>query len=328
MKLVVVKENLVGEVLANPIYTENGILFLNKGNEISQKLIMKLKHMGVNTIYIEDGNDEITLQEMLPTPVKLQIISSLKKIFQEIKERKYVAYDSIFTIANNIIENINLYENAALINNLILDDEISKLAIHSLDVATIAIIIGIKKKLKMDRVIRLGMAALLHDIGKLFSDNSEHTKIAREIVKGNTFFSPTVYMAIYYLYEREDGSGPRGIKGDKLHEYVKILGICNEYINSICGKKSMLPHEAIEKITAQSTTKFDKEIFKDFINSIYCYPNGLQVELNNGLSGIVVMQNNGATMRPVLLINQDNSYYFCNLLDESNLTLFIEKVIL
>ncbi|WP_315068111.1 HD domain-containing protein [uncultured Clostridium sp.] len=328
MKLVVVKEELIGEVLANPIYTENGILFLNKGNKISQKLIMKLREIGVSTIYIEDGNDEITLQEILPTPIKLQIINSLKRIFQEIKEIKYIDYEKVMTIVNNIIENINLYENAVLISNLILDDEISKLAIHSLDVSIMTIIMGIKKKLKMKRLIRLGTAALLHDIGKLFTDNGQHTKIGKEIVKENILFSPTIYMAIYYLYEREDGSGPHGIKGDKLHEYVKILSICNEYINSINGEKALLPHEAIEKIIAQSTTKFDKEIFKEFINSIYCYPNGLQVKLNNGLFGVVVMQNKGATTRPVILINNDNSYSFCNLIDESNLTLFIERVIL
>ena len=33
--------------------------------------------MGIPTIYIEDGNDEITLQEVLPTPIKLKI---LKKV--------------------------------------------------------------------------------------------------------------------------------------------------------------------------------------------------------------------------------------------------------
>jgi len=328
MKLVVANEKLVGEVLANPIYTENGVLFLNKGNEISNKAIVKLKKMGVTTIYIEDGNDEISLQEVLPTPIKLQIIHSLKQIFKEIKDMNYVDDKKVTIIVKDIIENVNLFENAVLISNIVQNDEISKLVIHSLDVTIITIIIGIKKKYKMISLIRLGIAALLHDIGKLFSDNSEHTKIGQELVKRNSSFSPTTYMAIYYLYEREDGSGPRGVSGEKLHEYVKIISICNEYINNISGNKAMLAHEAIEKITAQAITKFNKEIFKDFIDSIYCYPNGLQVELNNGSSGIVVMQNTGATTRPIIVIHENDSYYFCNLIDETNLTLFIEKVVL
>lgn len=328
MKLVVVNEKLIGETLANPIYGENGVLFLNKGNKISDKAIIKLKKMGVNTIYIEDGNDEMTLQEVLPTPVKLKIINSLKQTFKEAKDKKYVDDKKVNIIVKDITDNVNLFENAVLISNIVPDDEISKLAIHSLDVTIIAIIIGIRKKFGMDKLEKLGIAALLHDIGKLFLNSNEHIQIGQELIKRNRSFSSTTYMAIYYLYEREDGSGPFGISGEKLHEYVKILSICNEYINNISGEKSMLPHEAIEKITAQAITKFDKEIYKDFIDSIYCYPNGLQVKLNNGLSGIVAMQNKGATTRPIIAINENNSYHFCNLIDEGNLTLFIKEVVL
>lgn len=328
MKLVVVNEKLIGKVLSNPIYTENGVLFLNKGNKISDKVIVQLKRMGVITIYIDDGNDEITLQEVLPTPIKLQIMQLLKETFKEIKDQKYVDHTKVTTIVKDIIENVNLFENAALISNLVPYDEVSKLAMHSLDVTIITIIIGIKKRFEMIKLIKLGMAALLHDIGKLFPNSGEHTKMGQEIVKRNHVFSSTTYMAIYYLYEREDGSGPRGVRGEKLHEYVKILSVCNEYIKNISGEKAMLPHEAIEKITAQAITKFDKEIFRDFIDSIYCYPNGLEVKLNNGLSGIVVMQNKGATTRPIIAIHENDSYYFCNLIDEGNLTLFIDEVIL
>jgi HD-GYP domain-containing protein (c-di-GMP phosphodiesterase class II) len=319
---------LIGEVLANPIYTENGALYLNKGNQISDRVITNLKKMGVSTIYVEDGNDEITLQEVLPTPIKIQIIQLLKETFKEIKDREYVDDKKVNIMIKNIMDNMNVYENAVLISNLVPNDKLSKMAIHALDVTVLSIIIGIKKKYNEDKLTKLGMATLLHDIGKLFSDSREHTKIGQELVKGNRFFSSTVYMAIYYLYEREDGSGPHGISGEKLHEYVKILSMCNEYANNISGKDAILPHEAIEKITAKAIIKFDKEICKDFIDSIYCYPTGLQVKINNGLSGIVVMQNQGATTSPVIAINENGAYHFCNLIDESNLTLFIEEVIL
>lgn len=328
MKLVLVNEKLIGEVLANPIYTENGALFFNRGNQISERVITNLRKMGIAAIYVEDGNDEITLQEVLPTPIKIQIIQLLKEIFKEIKGKEYVDDKKVNIIIKNIMENMNVYENAVLISNLVPNDELSKMAIHALDVTVLSIIIGIKKKYNEDKLSKLGIAALLHDIGKLFSHNREHTKIGQEIVKSNRAFSSTTYMAIYYLYEREDGSGPHGIRGEKLHEYVKILSICNEYANNISGEKAMLPHEAIEKITAEAIIKFDKEVYKDFIDSIYCYPTGLQVKINNGLSGIVVMQNQGATTRPVIAINENGVYYFCNLMDESNLTLFIEEVML
>ncbi|MBE6066713.1 MAG: HD domain-containing protein [Clostridium lundense] len=329
MKLVIVNEKLVDKVLGNPIYTENGMLFANKGNTISSAVIKRLKSMGITTIYIEDGNDEITLQEVLPTQVKLQILKSLKQIFKEAQEKEYINYEKTITIVRDIIQNINLSENASLISNLAYNDEVSKLALHSLDVTIVTLMVGIRKKFDNAKLIKLGNAALLHDIGKLLTDDtSNHTEIGYKLVKRNPEFAVTTYMSIYYLFEREDGSGPLGVKGEKLNEFVKIISICNEYIENISLDKGILPHEAVEKITAQAVTKFDKDIFKDFVESIYCYPNGLHVKLNNSLSGIVVMQNKGATTRPIVAVHENDSYRFCNLMDSSNLTLFIQEVLL
>ncbi|MDP4144019.1 MAG: HD domain-containing protein [Bacillota bacterium] len=328
MKLVVVSEKLIGNILANSIYTESGVMFLNKGNKINDTVIKRLKKMCITTIYIEDGNDDITLQEVLPTPIKLQVLKSLKLLFKEVKETEYVNDKKTIEIIKTIIQNINLYENAALISNLIPNDELSKLTIHSLDVTIVSLMLGIKKRFDEAKLIKLGVAALLHDIGKLFSEDPKHVKIGHDLVRKNSVFAATTYMAIYYLYEREDGSGPYKIKGEKLHDFAKIISISNEYIKNITGEQAMLPHEAIEKITAQAIEKFDKEIYKDFVDSIYCYPNGLQVKLNNGLQGIVVMQNKGATTRPIVAVHTNNSYSFCNLMNESNLTLFVEEVIL
>ena len=90
MKLVLANDKLVGETLANPIYTEYGMMFINKGNKISETVISRLKKMGITTIYIEDGNDEIDLQEVLPTPIKLKSLIALKEVFEEIKKKDYV----------------------------------------------------------------------------------------------------------------------------------------------------------------------------------------------------------------------------------------------
>jgi len=328
MKLVLVNKNLIGEVLANPIYSENEIMILNKGNKITEGAISRLKKMGVTTIYIEDGDDEFNLQEVLPSPIKFSAIKALKEIFDEVQKRQYINDKKANEIVGNIMSNINLSENAVMLSNLVGNDEVSKIALHSIDVTILTIMVGIRKKYDDKQLIKLGAAALLHDIGKLFIEDEYHVKKAQELLKMNPSIMSTTYMAVYYMYEREDGSGLFGVPGEKIHEFAKILGICDEYINSISGESAMLPHEAIEKITAEAVSKFDKEIYKDFVQSVYCYPNGLQVRLNNGLKGLVVMQNSGFTTRPILGIKSNEGYKFCNLIETENLTLFIEEVIL
>lgn len=328
MKLVLANNNLVGEILANPIYTENGMMFLNKGNKINKTVISRLKKMGVTTIYVEDGNDEINLQEVLSTPVKIQYLKLLKEVFEEIKKKDYVNADKVFDIVEDMMKNINLSENAALVSNLAPNDDLSKLAIHSLDVTILTLMLCIRKKFDDKKLLKIGAAALLHDIGKLYVNGKEHVIKGHELLKENPVFTSTTYMAVYYLYEREDGFGQFGISGERIHEFTKILSICNEYIKNINGDKPMLPHVAIEKIIAETGSKFDKDIYIDFTKSVYCYPNGLQIKLSNGQEGIVVMQNSGFTTRPILGIKTNEGYKFCNLIETENLTLFIEKVIM
>ena len=328
MKLVLANDKLIGKVLANPIYTEYGMMFLNKGNTINETVISRLKKMGITTIYIEDGNDEITLQEVIPTPIKLKSLNLLKELFEEIKKKEYVQEKKVFDILHEIMENINLSENAAFVDNLAPNDDLSKLAIHSLNVTILTLMVSIHKKYDYMKLLKIGEAALLHDIGKLFVDNNDHVIKARDLIKRNPTFSSTTYMSIYYLNEKVDGSGKFGLSGEKIHEFTKILSICNEYVHNINGDNPMLPHVAVEKVLADVGSKFDKEIYKDFTQSLYCYPNGLQVKLNNGQEGIVLMQNSGFTTRPILGTNTDEGYKFCNLVDNENLTLFIEKVIL
>ncbi|ADL53939.1 HD-GYP domain-containing protein [Clostridium cellulovorans] len=328
MKLVLLNKNLVNKTLANSIYTENGVMFVSKGNIITDSCITKLKRMGFTTVYIEDGNDEVTLQEVLEAPIKLHAIKVLKQIFDDTKRREYVNEVKVLEVVTDIMRNINLSENATMISNLAAKDDISKLAVHSLDVAILAIMVGIRKGYDEKKIMKLGIAALLHDLGKLFIDDKFHVRKAREILKKNPSMMSTTYMAIYYMFEREDGSGLFGLPGEKVHDFAKILGICDEYINDINGKNAMLPHVAIEKITADAVNKFDKEIYKDFVESVYCYPNGLQVRLNNGEKAVVVMQNIGSTIRPILAVKTREQYKFCNLISPENLTLFIEEVIL
>lgn len=328
MKLVLTNDNLVDEILANPIYTENGIMFLNKGNKITNTVIYNLKRMGVTTIYIEDGNDEIDLQEILPAPIKLQAIKSLKQIFGEVKDREYVNEKKAYQIVSDIMSNINLSENAAIISNLAPNDEISKLAVHSLDVTILTIVVGIRKKYNEKQLMKLGTASLLHDIGKIFTSERNHLVKGQEILKRNPLISSITYMSVYYMYEREDGSGLFGVDSEKVHEFAKILGMCNEYMKLVSGENGVLPHVAIEKIAADAVSKFNKEIYKDFLQSVYCYPNGLQVRLNNGTNAVVVMQNSGSTTRPILVTETNEGYKFCNLAETENLTLFIDKVVI
>lgn len=326
MRLVIVNDKLIGRELAYSIYTESGVLFMAKGNLLTDFAIKRLRKMGIVTVYIEDGNEDMTLQETLPTQIKLRILKSIREVFEEIKSRKTIKETVVVSIISEILQELNLSENAVMVDNLLPNDEIAKLALHSLNVAIVSIMVSAQKKYSEKKLISIGTAALLHDIGKLITEDSTSVKTGYELVKSNISFGPTIYMPIYQQNEREDGSGPLKLKGEAIFEPTKILTICNEFIDITSSNEGILPHEAVEKITAAATTKFDSNIYRDFIKSIYCYPNGLPVRLNNGASGVVIAQNKGSTTRPIIAAKENGVYTLYDLM--KNLTLFIEKVIL
>lgn len=324
MKLMILSNKLLGQKLAYPIYNESGVMFIGRGGELTESAIKKLGKMGITTLYIEDNNDEIQLQEAIESSLKLKIIKRIKELFIDIKEKQIVNEDTVISIVKEIIENLNLSENAVLISNLMPDDDLGRLVVHSFDVTVYCIKVGISARFNIKKLLKLGEAAVLHDIGKLFTHTSKHVKLTYDLLKKSVTFSPLTYVAISQLYEAMDGSGPLGLTGEKISEFAKILSICNEYVKLTYSDLALLPHQAVEKLGAKAISKFDKAMYKSFIESIYCYPNGLPVILNNGVAGIVAMQNRHVTMRPVIFVKDEKGYRFINLME--SLTLFVEKV--
>lgn len=327
MRLVLLNENILGKELAVSIYLSNGIIYANKGTILSKANIILLKNIGIDTVYIKDGNDDVNLRETLKTPIRIEVIHELKHIYDDIYNNNLIKEDKIINIANKIIDNIDASENSFLPNNIGEKKDELKLILHSINVTILSITIGINKKYNKDKLKKLAIGALLHDVGKLFDEGIKHCKIGYDLIKNNSNLPVTSYMCILYHHECEDGTGyPEKVQGDKIHEFAKIVSICNEYVNLCQEKKIVLPSIAIEHITSQVGSKFNKEIYEYFINSIYCYPNGLYVKLNNGVQGVVVLQNEHFPTRPMIGIIENGTPIICNLM--KNLTLSIEEVIL
>lgn len=59
MRLAKLDENLLNKKLANDIKTVDGKKLIQKGAVISQRLLDRLKNVGLNAVYIEDKNIQI-----------------------------------------------------------------------------------------------------------------------------------------------------------------------------------------------------------------------------------------------------------------------------
>lgn len=327
MRLVLLNDKLIGRELDMSIYLPNGVVFASKGTILSQSNIIILKNIGIDTVYIKDEDYNIELKETIKTPLRLEVTTLLKKVFEDIKKNNIVNEEKINEIVDKLITNIDASENSFLLNNIGHKNEDFKLVSHSINVCILSILVGINKKYSKDKLQKLAIGALLHDVGKLFDNSKEHVKAGYDLIKNRSRIPVTAYMSILQHHEFENGTGyPERTKGEKIYEFSKIVSMCNEYLNLTQSEKFPLPSMAIEYINSLVGTQFNSEVYKDFINSVYCYPNGLYVRLTNNEKGIIIYQNKNFPTRPIVGVLKDGSPILYNLLE--NLSLFIEEVIL
>lgn len=135
----------------------------------------------------------------------------------------------------------------------------------------------------------LRLAALLHDIGIMVSNDSvwgktgdlserDYKRIKEHPVKGEEIFGSvagfkTVCLAIRHHHERWDGGGyPDGLQGDQIPLYARIIAVsemCETMTaNNRPNAKSLSKKRAIKILKEESGKQLDPEIVKVFIDKV------------------------------------------------------------
>ncbi|MFD2629009.1 HD-GYP domain-containing protein [Oceanobacillus kapialis] len=335
MRIASTKKVDAGTILAQTIYNENGIILIKEGKRLTEKLLQRLLNNGITYIYIEDGKtDDINLDQVIPDKLRVEATNTIKETFLELKElglgqRSYVLEkrsEELSNVVEQILSEIQLSENAlSLLADIFVSD--NYVFQHSLNVTIYSLAIGVEMKFTKKQLTEIGVGALLHDIGKMFIEPDILQKPAKlsdeefEIIKGHTqigydylrkhhYIPAVVSHCAYQHHERLDGSGyPRGIQGEDIHPYAKVIGIADVFdavTSSRVYREAMLPHEGLEILYAGAVDLFDKEMIEAFKRSVVAYPNGLTLKLSDGRVGVVLRQNSNSCDRPVIRILEEN----------------------
>jgi HD-GYP domain-containing protein (c-di-GMP phosphodiesterase class II) len=234
-------------------------------------------------------------------------------IFTRATNKSRINYQSIAEKIRDVREEIKLNRRFLLqvqgeINP---DDNDDFLIIHTVKSTVISVIIGQYLKLPAHRIIELGVAALMHEIGMVklphhiaqskaelsVKDRNTlmlHPMLGFEILKSMDF-PMAISSAALEHHERENGSGyPRKLTGDKIGLYGKIIAVACSY-EAITAKR---PHkdarggyEGIADILRNVGKHYDDTIIRALVFSLSIYPIGQFVLLSDGSKGQVVDAN-------------------------------------
>jgi putative nucleotidyltransferase with HDIG domain len=194
---------------------------------------------------------------------------------------------------------------------------------HPVNVMVISLLLGKAIGLPSADMATLGVAALVHDLGKSqlpermryadpsFSDSElrcyrehvDHSVVLAQRME----LSPEVVAAVAEHHEMVDGSGfPGQLKGDRLSPAGRILALVNHYDN-LCNParlvNALTPHEALSLIFAQMKPRFDSATLGAFIRMMGVYPPGSVVQLANDAFAIVVSVNSARPLKPRVIVH-------------------------
>ncbi len=326
-----------GMVIDQSIIDRTGRILVARKMPLDDYIIQALRKLNIAGVYIREGELELEEQNVETSQETLQKIAELRKedcakvqLSESVKERVATGMQFIFNsphdaefmdTANAISMELMkaITENEAIavdIDALKVSDEYTFK--HSVDVASIAMIIARQSGMSDKEVCQIGVAGLLHDLGKAeipneilnktdrlteeeFSIMKTHPVKGYNILKNRPDIAPEILLGVLQHHEKICGGGyPMGVSSEKISPYAKIIAVADIYdalVTERPYKKGFTPRDAVEMIMAM-TSELDLTVIKVFLNSVILYPVDTVVRLSNGSSAKVVENNPGYPTRP------------------------------
>jgi HD-GYP domain-containing protein (c-di-GMP phosphodiesterase class II) len=182
------------------------------------------------------------------------------------------------------------------------------LAAHAVTSTIISVIIGSYLRLPSHRLIELGIAALLHEVGMIklppqiylskrgLSPQERKAILTHPILSYNMLksfgFPLIIGLAALEHHERENGEGyPQKLTGDKISLYAKIIAVACSYealTTARPHKDAKDGYTGMLDLLKNVGKQYDDTVVRALVYSLSIYPIGLYVLLSDGKRGQVV----------------------------------------
>ncbi|MBI9013064.1 MAG: HD-GYP domain-containing protein [Clostridiales bacterium] len=325
-----------GMKLGRTIYTEDGSILMREGTELNKDVGKKLRKYGYESIYVTDALSSESFDDMISSKLRVMSVKEVKNVFQSfdtyqrrinsisstnLNVNKKIAYEAsgkMSKLATDIVSDLmNKKHNE--INMVDIKNSKGYLYQHSVNVAVLSIVFGMKLGLTQKKLQALAVGSLLHDIGFNFIDYDQikghaeddieifdlvkdHPEKGYEYLKDNVDISAHVKQIVLQHHEWCNGEGyPYGLKSNEIAELSKIVAICDVYDNLTSDhlyRAAYEPQEAQEHMMVESVKRLDADLVKQFIKITIPYPVGTVVSLTNGELGVVEDVNLDYPLRP------------------------------
>lgn len=193
---------------------------------------------------------------------------------------------------------------------------------HSVAVCAMMVSLARQSGMGEDACREAGLAGLMHDIGKamipldvlnkpgkLSDEEFALVRLHPEqgyglLIGGQGVLESTLDVVLHH-HEKVDGSGyPHRLAGDRISRLARMGAICDVYDAITSNRPYKAGWDPAESIARMASWKghFDPPLFAAFVQSLGIYPTGSAVRLASGKLAVVVEQNPGNLVSPVVMV--------------------------
>lgn len=317
--IVPIDECASGMTLMQSIVDENtGTTIVAKGQVLNDEHISRLKNFRHSQIWVHiDKQSSFWKVSKASSEAYKSYAKMLRQALNAEDESLPIDLEEFKRIAKMIVRDFNDdYELLGCVDLLKRLDKDSYY--HSINVAFLALLVGRWQKYDHEKLERLVLTALLHDVGKLKIKASilgkkekdmtllekleyrRHTILGYELLASYKELDVEVLKGVLSHHECMDGSGyPLSLEGDVLNDFAKIIGIVDTFDHL---KEKYHIFKAIRHLGSIRYKKFDKEILLQFCNNVVNYYIGCKVLLSTGEVGEVAFIQTKALYRPIVKV--------------------------
>ncbi|MGB9621512.1 MAG: HD-GYP domain-containing protein, partial [Brevinematia bacterium] len=338
MKRIPIEELKPGMVFTRTVFGDNYEIVVESNTPLTPKIIESIKKKGIKFVETTGEIKEIVkVKEEVENTLDVEtgklttfynsLVSGIESIYTNYKVSKEIYPEKVNGIVEMILSKIQeVGDRNVFINLLGTADKSKYLPTHAVNVTILGVLLGMELGYPEQKLRLLSTGLLLMDIGMVFIPMSiiereskltleeynkikTHTVLGYKAVVNENNFSPEVGRVCLEHHERWDGSGyPRKLEKLQISEYARIAAIVDTY-EAMTRKRvyrdKMMSYEAMKKILAEGSTKFDPDLLKVFIKMMSVYPVGSYVMLNTRAIAKVISSDPVSPFRPVVKVVYD-----------------------
>lgn len=314
-----------GDVLADSVVNDRGVVVVRAGVALTDALIRRLREMGVWHVFIDDPRYAgIEIVEPLSPHTLYPLAAYLRRLVADVRASGdgrglRISATELMSWVDKVSDEV-----AEVRSPFVLyqpnGDELTRWIGRTINTA----VLGARTLRRIGGISQarnVVAAALLQDLGvwslepelrhRLYTERDQegirqHLEVSQRIATSIPGLSSLAKAIVNQHHERWDGSGlPQGRREEEIHPLARVMAVVDDYLSLVYDRaEPVLPHEAVEQLMAGVGYEYDHAPVKAFCAVAPVYPVGTEIALNTGQRAVVV-GGSGVASRPVVRLLTD-----------------------